>query len=132
MRVETELTLFAAAFVAGLAALYWFTSYEQAGTTLLVFGGTAYAIMCGYLFIQAVRWHRSKTSRPEDRKDGQAADGAGEVGYFPAATVWPAAIGLGAVLVGLGLVFGFWFIVIGAIVLAGAVIGYAVEAQARP
>jgi Na+-transporting methylmalonyl-CoA/oxaloacetate decarboxylase gamma subunit len=46
--------------------------------------------------------------------------------------VWPAAIGLGAVLVGLGLVFGFWFIVIGAIVLAGAVIGYAVEAQARP
>jgi hypothetical protein len=88
--------------------------------------------MCGYLFIQAVRWHRSGTSRPEDRKDGQAADGVGEVGYFPAATVWPAAIGLGAVLVGLGLVFGLWFIVIGAIVLAGAVIGYAVEAQARP
>jgi hypothetical protein len=132
MRVETELTLFAAAFVAGLAALYWFTSYEQAGTTLLVLGGTAYAIMCGYLFIQAVRLHRSGTSRPEDRQDGQAADGTGEVGYFPAATVWPAAIGLGAVLVALGLVFGVWFIVIGAIVLAGAVIGYAVEAQARP
>jgi hypothetical protein len=132
MRVETELTLFTALFVAGLGALYWFTSYEHAGTTLLVIGGIAYAMMCGYLLIQAVRLHRSGTSRPEDREQGQPAEGAGEVGYFPAATVWPAAIGLGAVLVGLGLVFGFWFIVIGAIVLAGAVIGYAVEAQARP
>lgn len=132
MRVETELTLFTALFVTALGVLYWFTSYENAGTTLLVIGGIAYAMMCGYLLIQAVRLHHSGTSRPEDRERGEAAEGAGEVGYFPAATVWPAAIGLGAVLVGLGLVFGVWFIVIGVIVLAGAVIGYAVEAQARP
>jgi len=132
VRVETALTLFTAAFVGGLAAIYWFTSYEQAGTTLLLLGGTAYAMLCGYLLIQALRLRRAKMSRPEDRDDGRVADAEGEVGYFPAATVWPAAIGLGAVLVALGLVFGFWFIVIGAIVLAGSVIGYAVEAQARP
>ncbi|MDQ1412865.1 MAG: Cytochrome c oxidase subunit, partial [Acidimicrobiaceae bacterium] len=52
-----------------------------------------------------------------------------EVGYFPAASVWPAALAMGAVLTALGLVFGTWFIVIAAIFFVGAIIGYAVEAQ---
>jgi hypothetical protein len=46
--------------------------------------------------------------------------------------VWPAALGLGAVRLALGLVFGIWFFVIAAILVLGAIIGYSVEAQARP
>lgn len=132
MRVETRLVLFAAVFIGILAAIYWFTSYEDAGTTLLTLGATAYALMCGYLYIQARRLQRVGASRAEDREDGRVADAQGEVGYFPAATVWPAAMAIGTVFIALGLVFGYWFIVIGAIVLIGAVIGYAVEAQSRP
>jgi hypothetical protein len=55
-----------------------------------------------------------------------------QVGFFPAASVWPAALGLGAVSIALGLVFGLWFFVIGGLLVLGAVIGYSVEAQARP
>jgi hypothetical protein len=55
-----------------------------------------------------------------------------EVGFFPAASAWPAALGLGAVNLALGLVFGIWFYVVAAILVIGAIIGYAVEAQARP
>jgi hypothetical protein len=44
--------------------------------------------------------------------------------------VWPPALALGAVLVSLGLVFGYWFFVIAAIVFVGAIIGFAVEASA--
>ncbi len=113
-------------FVGGHRAIYWFTSYEDAGTTMLVVGATAYTMLCGYLYLQA---RKLGPPRPEDREDGSPL-GETEVGYFPAASVWPPALALGAVFVALGLVFGFWFLVIAAIFFVGGIIGYAVEAQA--
>ena len=123
-----RITLFAAVFVAGIAVIYWFTSYEDAGTTMLALAGAAYAMLCGYVYLQVLRL-RGGPLRPEDDEDG-SPPGEAEVGYFPASSVWPPALALGAVLIALGLVFGVWFIVIAAIVVVGAVIGYAVEAQA--
>lgn len=118
--------LFSSCFVAAIAAIYWFTSYEWAGTVLLGLGATAYAMLCGYLYLQ-VRRLRGRP-RPEDDPAGRIW-GEVEIGYFPAASVWPAAMAVGAVLTALGLVFGYWFIVIAAIVMVGAITGYAVEAQ---
>jgi hypothetical protein len=115
-------------FLGVIGAIYWLTSYESTGTTLLVVGSLAYLLLGGYL---VVRRRAMRGPRPEDRRDASPADALGDVGYFPAASVWPAALGLGAVLLALGLVFGLWFLVIGAIVVVGAAIGYAVEAEAR-
>ncbi|MDQ6614756.1 MAG: cytochrome c oxidase subunit 4 [Actinomycetota bacterium] len=127
MRTEIRVVLFSGLFVGGVAVIYWFTSYEDAGTTMLALAAGAYSMLCGYLFVQARRLGRP---RPEDLED---ADGSGsgveEIGYFPAASVWPAAIAFGAVLAALGLVFGYWFLVIAAIFLVGGIAGYAVEAQ---
>jgi hypothetical protein len=121
--------LFGAVFVGVEAAIYWFTSYEDAGTVLLILGAGMYAILAGYLFVQS---RRLAEPRPEDSEDGATAADDTTVGYFPAASVWPAAMALGAVVAALGLVFGFWFFIIAAILFVGAIIGYAVEAQARP
>jgi hypothetical protein len=135
VRAELRVLLFSAVFVGGVAAIYWFTSYEDAGTTMLTLGAVAYAMLLSYLYLQT-RELRSPSSpggdRPSDDEDPPpAAEGSEvEIGYFPASSVWPPALGMGAVLTALGLVFGFWFIVIGAIFFAGAIIGYAVEAQA--
>jgi hypothetical protein len=131
MRVETGLVLFGTAFVGLLTAIYWFSSYETAGSVLLLVGALMYFLLTGYLFLQARRLRRG-TPRPEDVEDGAVAVAETRVGYFPAASVWPAALALGAVVVALGLVFGYWFFVVAAILLVGAVIGYAIEAQARP
>jgi hypothetical protein len=131
MRVEVRVVLFGMVFVGTLAVIYWFTSYEQAGTTMLVLGAAMYAIMCGYLYLQSRRLAKGPP-RPEDDEDPPATEGDVQVGFFPAASVWPAALGLGAVSIALGLVFGLWFFVIGGILVLGAVIGYSVEAQARP
>jgi hypothetical protein len=90
-----------------------------------------YAILTGYFYLQSRRL-RQGPPRPEDEDDPGALEGVGAVGYFPAASVWPAALGLGAVSLALGLVFGIWFFVIAAILVLGAIIGYSVEAQARP
>jgi hypothetical protein len=123
MRTPIRVVLFSSVFVGGIAAIYWFTSYEDAGTTMLSLGGAAYALLCGYLYFQA------RTSGEADTEESPTAQ-AVEIGYFPAASVWPAALALGAVLTALGLVFGFWFLVVAAIFFVGGIIGFAVEAQA--
>jgi hypothetical protein len=131
MKVETRLSIFGMTFVGALALIYWFTSYEDAGTTLLAVGAAMYALLTGYLLVQHRR-SAGRRPRPEDVEEPPPAEPGTPVGFFPAASVWPAAIGLGAVLAALGLVFGYWFFVIAVIVLLGAIVGYAVEAQARP
>jgi hypothetical protein len=90
-----------------------------------------YGLLAGYLVVQRRR-SAGRRPRPEDVEEPPANQPETPVGYFPASSVWPAAIGLGAVVVALGLVFGYWFFVIAVILLLGAIVGYAVEAQARP
>jgi hypothetical protein len=128
LRTEIRVVLFSALFVGGLAVIYWFTSYEDAGTTMLALAAVAYSMLCGYLYLQARKLGGASTGRPEDREDASVYEEA-EIGYFPAASVWPPALAMGAVFSALGLVFGFWFLVIAAIFFIGAIIGYAVEAQ---
>jgi Cytochrome c oxidase subunit IV len=132
MRIETALGLSIAVFLAIVAGIYWFTSYEDAGTTMLVLGAGAYALLGSYLLVNAIRLRRRHEARPEDLQDPPTPRSSEIVGYFPAASVWPAAMGFGTIVIGLGLVFGYWFFVIGGILFVGAVVGYAVEGEARP
>ena len=67
----------------------------------------------------------------EDRADANPDDGEGEISFFPGNSIWPAAMGLGAVFLVVGLVFGKWFWVIGGAIFLGAIIGFAVEAESR-
>lgn len=129
MRVEMRLMLGVAGFLALVAIVYGFWSREATGTACLLFGFAAYGLIGLYFMLQ---WHRRhKIERPEDRVDATHADGAGEVGFFPAASIWPAGIGLGGVFLALGMVFGTWYYLIGGILVFGAVIGFSVEAEAR-
>jgi hypothetical protein len=43
--------------------------------------------------------------------------------------MFPAGIGLGAILCGAGLVWGLWFVIIGAPIFFGAVIGWVFESD---
>jgi len=131
VKAEAGIAAFGVVFFAVAGAIYWFTSYEDAGTTLLAVTAIAYLLLFGYLYLQ-VRRLRTGIARPEDREDADVSDAIGEIEYFPAASVWPAALGLGVAVLALGLVFGPWFVVVGAIVVVGGIIGYSVEAQARP
>ncbi|MEE6260522.1 cytochrome c oxidase subunit 4 [Plantactinospora sonchi] len=64
--------------------------------------------MCGGFF-----WFVSRRidPRPEDRPDGEIADGAGEVGFFSPGSYWPFGIALAASVAGLGLVFWQWWLI---------------------
>lgn len=129
MRTEYKVTLGAAIFLLTITIIYWFWSREQTGTACLLFSTGAYGLIAAFVYLQWRRRHR--IPRPEDREDADMADGAGEVGFFPAASLWPPAIGLGAVILALGMIFGTWFWALGGVMVLGAIIGWIVEAEAR-
>ncbi len=129
MKHEWRLALGTAVFLSAISLVYWVWSGEWSGTIMLGFGGAAYAIMFGFLLLTFLR--RKGIPRSEDRPDATQEEGAGEIGFFPANSIWQAAMGLGAVFFAIGLAFGKWFWIMGAILLVGAIIGFAVEAESR-
>ncbi len=125
MKVEWRMFLGLGAFVAPITALYWFTSYEHAGSAMMAFFVLAFVFIGVFLLTQA----RRTGPRPEDRTDATPADGAEDLGFFPSRSVWPFALAVGAVVVGYGLVFSGWLVLPGLGVLVFATVGYAAEAQ---
>jgi hypothetical protein len=104
---------------------YWLAAVEHGGATALLATVLALLFLSTYLFLTA----RRTGDRPEDRPDAGPADGAGEVGVFPARSPWPAVMGVAATLTGFFLVFSRWLAVPGlALLLVGAA-GLAAESQ---
>ena len=77
MRVEAILLLFLGVFFGIVGVVYWFWSYEDAGTAMLV-GTCLLGFLPGsYYFF----WHRRMGYRVEDRNDASIEEGAGAVSY---------------------------------------------------
>jgi hypothetical protein len=119
VKVESFFYLGVTAFFVVIGAIYWFTSYEDAGTTMLAASSLLGLLAGGYLLSQT----RKFPPRPEDRPDATLADGAGPVDSFPAPSIWPFVFGLGAVVFATGLIFGIWVVLPGAAILGLGVIG---------
>jgi len=128
MRTEARLFAGGALFFTITGLLYWLVSSESAGATMLAACVVAFAFVGVYLLVIG----RRIGLRPEDRPDATPADGAGDLGYFPSASVWPFALSLGAVLVALGIVFSGALIGLGVIILGISVVGFAGDAAAKP
>ncbi|HEX5204467.1 cytochrome c oxidase subunit 4 [Paractinoplanes rhizophilus] len=113
--MKTEYKIFAgvAGFLFAVAALYGFWTngqyggVEWIGTVALILSGLLCS-MCGTFF-----WFVSRRIelRPEDREDGEIAEGAGEIGFFSPGSYWPFGIALAASIAGLGLVFWMWWLI---------------------
>jgi hypothetical protein len=132
MKVEWRTILGASVFLGATGFVYWGLKNnptEAAGVTMLVFGFAAYFMLFCYLLLQYAR--RSRIPRAEDRFDATQADGEGIVGYFPNASIFPAGMGLGLVFAVVGLIYGVWYLIIGAILFFGAVIGWVVESESE-
>ncbi len=128
MSIEWKLFTGAAAFAAIVGGIYWFVSYEHAGTTMLVFSGAALLMVAAYLTVVGGR----TGARPSDRGDADMGDDAGQSEYYPSASVWPFLTATGAVVLGFGLVFGAGVGSLGVLLLVAALGGYAAEANAKP
>jgi hypothetical protein len=113
--VRTEYKIFAgvAGFLFAAAIVYGFytrgtgTHVEWVGTIALILSGLLCSMCGGFFWFVA----RRIDLRPEDREDGEIAEGAGEIGFFSPGSYWPFGIALSATIAGLGLVFWQWWLV---------------------
>ncbi|HEX4540022.1 MAG TPA: cytochrome c oxidase subunit 4 [Acidimicrobiales bacterium] len=123
--VEARFLVGVAVFFAAVCAMYWFGSYENAGTVLLVFTAFLGLLPGGYL----LWWSRRMRPRPEDRDDAVLDEGAGHIGAFPDSSIWPFIFGIGAGVLASGFVFGAWLWVLGVSMIISAIVGVVIESR---
>ena len=124
MRVTGRLFALLAVFFALLAAVYWWLAKEPAGTAALVFTGALGFLIAFYLLFTAKRIE----PLPEDDDEGDISEGAGVQGFYSPHSWWPLPVGAGAAIIGFGLVFlMWWLIILGAVVTIVGVSGILFE-----
>jgi hypothetical protein len=124
VKVEALIFNLIAVFCIVAAAVYGIWSREPIGTTALVLSGGLTGLIGGFFWFVS----RRIDARPEDRKDAEIAEGAGELGFFSPASYWPFAIALAAGLTGLGMAFWYyWLIAIGGVAILVTVGGLLFE-----
>jgi hypothetical protein len=114
--VRTEYKIFAgvAVFLFAAATVYGIYTHgatgqlEWIGTVALILSGLLCSMCGGFFWFVA----RRIDLRPEDREDGEIAEGAGEIGFFSPGSYWPFGIALSCTVAGLGLVFWMWWLVL--------------------
>ncbi|ONI69828.1 cytochrome C oxidase subunit IV [Kribbella sp. ALI-6-A] len=109
MKVEAWVFGILTLFVLIVTPIYWIMSEDPTGTTALVMTFFLSLLVAFYLSITA----RRMDPRPEDRKEAEIAEGAGELGFFPPYSWWPLWCAATLSVVVLGLVFGWWLFIIG-------------------
>lgn len=124
-KVEARIFL-AVATVIGLATVvYWFWSYEDAGSVMLLLATIAALMIGGYLTLQARRF----PDPAEPSVEGAPADISGM--YLPHASIWPFGIGVGAMLLANGLALGRWATVPGLLIVVAALAGFVRQSRHR-
>ena len=119
-RVPWRMFVAIGAFIAVMATIYWFTTYERAGTVLLAVSSLLSLWAGTYLWLDVRR---------------PAPDGPPSVdesaSWLPHASLWPLGIGLSMALLLNGLLIGVWFLVPGLTLLAISIFGFATESRQR-
>ena len=132
MKAEAWIFVICSVFFVLVAPAYWFITYDPTGTSALVMTALLCLLVTFYLGFHASRME----PRPEDRKEAEIADGAGELGFFPPYSWWPlwcaATLGISVFAVAMG---AWWLMIIGfglgAIALCGWIYEYYVGEHAH-
>ncbi|HEX3461227.1 MAG TPA: cytochrome c oxidase subunit 4 [Acidimicrobiales bacterium] len=125
MKTESIVLLVVGVFFAVVGAVYWFTSYEDAGFLMLI-GATGLGLLPGSYYLW---WSYHMKLRPEENPDATMEDSAGVVDSFPGSSIWPFILGMGAFFTALTFVFGLWLAPIAAALILSALIGVTVESR---
>lgn len=123
MKAETWIFAICTVFFVLVAPAYWLITEDWTGTSALVMTALLTMLVSFYLGFHATRME----PRPEDRKDAEIADGAGELGFFPPYSWWPLWCGLTLGTIVLGVVIGWWLAIIGGVLGTFALCGWVFE-----
>ena len=137
MKAEAWIFGITTAFLVLVTPAYWLVT-DSAGNANVGGGGgdwtgTSALTMTALLTLMITLYlgfHAKKMDdRPEDRKDGDIADGAGELGFFPPYSWWPLWCGATLATLVFGVAMGAWWLFVigaalGAVALSGLVFEY--------
>jgi hypothetical protein len=114
----------ATAFFVIVSPAYWLIAGDWTGTSALVMTTLLMAMVTVYLGFHAAKME----PRPEDRKEAEIAEGAGELGFFPPYSWWPlwcgASLGVCTYSVALG---AWWLLIIGGVLGGLSLCGWVFE-----
>jgi hypothetical protein len=131
MKAEAWIFASCTIFLVIVTPAYWFvtdggdTGADWTGTSALAMTTLLTAMVTLYLGFHA----KKMDPRPEDRKDAEIVDGAGELGFFPPYSWWPLWCGLALAVMVFGVAAYAWWLfiiggVLGALALSGLVFEY--------
>ena len=125
MKIEAFIFGLSTVFFVLVSPAYWLLSKDWTGTSALVMTTLLVAMITLYLGFHAARMD----PRPEDRKEADIADGAGELGFFPPYSWWPLWCGAALAVCVYGIAIHQWWLFIigvflGALALSGLVFEY--------
>ena len=132
MKAEAWIFVICSVFFVLVAPAYWFITYDPTGTSALVMTALLCLLVTFYLGFHASRME----PRPEDRKEAEIADGAGELGFFPPYSWWPLWSAATLAVIVFGTAMAAWWLVIigfgvGALALCGWIYEYYVGEHAH-
>lgn len=125
MKVEAWIFIITTIFLVLVSPSYWVISRDWTGTSALTMATLLTLMVSLYLGFHAAKME----PRPEDRKDAEISDGAGELGFFPPYSWWPLWCGLTLAVIVFGAAMSAWWMVIlgftlGAVALSGWIFEY--------
>ncbi|GAA5151500.1 cytochrome c oxidase subunit 4 [Nocardioides marinquilinus] len=130
MKAEAWIFGVTTVFLVLVTPAYWLVT--SAGNTGGDWTGTSALTMTGLLTLMVTLYlgfhARKMDPRPEDRKEAEIADGAGELGFFPPYSWWPlwCAATLGLMVFGVAAA-AWWLLIIGGVLGAVALSGLIFE-----
>ncbi|MFD7069617.1 cytochrome c oxidase subunit 4 [Streptomyces sp. NPDC059913] len=127
MKPEARLFAGVAVFFLVTDVVYAWFAREPAGVAAL----TVSFLMSALISLFCATNHYKRGTRPEDRKGAEIRERSGALGFFPPHSAWPAIIGVGAALIGLGVVYALFLFLIGLGVLLAGVLGMTFQFAGR-
>lgn len=117
-----------ALFYAVMTVIYWQLGGEPVGITAIALSGGLALIVGFYLWFTS---RRLGNLLPEDNQLGEISDAAGEMGFFSPHSWWPLPVALSACALGVGLIIGWWLVLIALGFLIISILGLVLEYE-RP
>ena len=117
-----------AIFYAILTVVYWQLGGEAVGITAIALSAGLALIVGFYLWFTD---RRLGNLLPEDNQQGAIADSAGEIGFFSPHSWWPLPVALSASALALGLIIGWWLVLLALGALIVSIMGMVLEYE-RP